>query len=96
MPIRIKASFMQPLICATASAAMARLQPLLHDLHAAGGLHSGDVLVCADMHFRVAQRLWRGGQDALELEIVLQHEAWHCPATGRAAPDRAPACRTDF
>ena len=87
MPTRIKASFMQPLICATASAAMARLQPLLHDLHAAGGLHSGDVIVCANMHFRIAQRIWHGGPDGLALEIVLQHESWHGHATKLAARD---------
>jgi hypothetical protein len=86
MPLSIRASFMQPLVSAAASAVLLeRLQPLLQGLHAAGGLQSGDVIVCADMYFRVEQRIWHGGQDELALEIVLQHQSWHCKTAGGAA-----------
>ena len=76
MMTNIRASFMQPIVPATASAVMAMLQPRLQALHAAGDLYAGDVIVCADMHFRIAQRIWHIDQDKLGLEIVLLQESW--------------------
>ena len=73
MPIRFKASFMQPLICATASAATSGRQSWRASL--------------SDPGWNRPRPIGHGGPDGLALEIVLQHESWHGHATKLAARD---------
>lgn len=64
-------TFAQAVSPAVAAAVQQSLSAMLAQLHAAGGIHQGDVIYAAGKKFRVASRAWDLNDGARSLEITL-------------------------